>query len=283
MNRIKKRNKNNLMILIIVYFLILSTISIAYSFLSEQLIIKGKSSFNSVGNNDYDFKYNYQNKWEENNLFNYMVDSVITYKGNDNIVGWKLNIWIPANTEVVGCYNASICTINENTLTIVNATYNGILNVNNNTVLIKTHLRTELSNYEIRVLGIEFIKEGSIVPNPGTETITGVNTSINLVSDWGNKKYYTIDITNNYTKNILSFKITILIPDDAIISNIWGVEYIHKGNNLILSGPSWNLGINTNSYIQGNIMYDTSSSTNKFEILYFEATLEDGKQVEIKI
>lgn len=283
MNRLKKRNKNNLMILIIVYFLILSTISIAYSFLSEQLVIEGKSSFNSTSNNEYDFKYNITNEWIENDLSNYIIDSVITYKGNDSIVGWKINIWIPTNTEVMGCYNASECIIKDNTLTIINASYNGIINANNNTVLIKTYLRTKISNYEVRVLGIEFIKEDSILPNPEIETITGVNTSINLVSDWGNKKYYTIDIANNYNKNILSFKITILIPDDAIISSIWGVEYIHKDNNLILSGPSWNIGININSSIQGNIMYDTASSINKFEILYFEATLDDGKQVEIKL
>lgn len=286
MKRLKK-NKQKITFIVILYFIILSLISIAYSFLNENLEIRGQVSFSNTVASEYTYKYSFESIWPINNMYTYTIDSVITYTGNKNVVGWALNIWVPLNTEVFGCYNASSCVVDNNILRIVNASYNGNLNINNTSVAIRTQVTIPFINYEVKLISVNFITDDLIVtPNPPDSGITiyGVNTTINLVSDWDTRKHYVIDIVNNSETDLSSFEIKIQLPNDATINSIWGVEYVYADNILTLTGPSYSPSIAINSSIQANIMYDsTSLKENKLDIISFTGIIPDGKKVDIAI
>lgn len=278
----KIKKKNSLLMVVIIYFVILSTISFAYSFFYEKLLIEGKSSFSSLATRIYNYEYQIIGKWETDNVYNYIIDSVITYKGTDNIAGWILNIKVDSDTEVVGCFNSDSCTIKDNILTIKNAYYNGNLSPSNNSVSLETHIKTTNNNYQVEVLSIEFIKENDNINTPPEEIekITGIDIKTSLEDDWGTKKHYVVKITNNTSFNIKDYELVLELPDDALVGNIWNAEYIYKDNKAYISGPSWQEGIELNNIVEINIIYDSPSSLLKMNIISFTGTLENGKKIE---
>lgn len=285
MKRFKKKNKQKITFIVLIYFIMLSLISIAYSFLNENLEISGEVSFGNTVSTEYNYRYNFDGIWSNLNMYTYTINSILTYTGNKNVVGWTMNIWVPLNTEIYGCFGASSCIVENNVLRITNASYNGNLNVNNTSVAITTQITVPSSNYEVKLISVNFITDDIIIipTPPGSETtISGINTSINLVSDWDTRKYYTIDIVNNSKTELSSFELKMQLPNDATISSIWGAEYIYAKNILTLTGPSYSPGIAINSSIQVNIMYDTLSlKENMMNIISFTGITPDGKKVGI--
>lgn len=285
MRKIRKKNKYNITFMIVIYIMILLFITVAYSFFNDILRIKGESSLGSTVAKDYNYQYSFESSWQVDNMYIHTIDSTLTYTGNENVTGWIINLWVPTNTEVTGCFNASSCIVDRNTLRITNESYNGTLNINNPTVVIRTQIKIESSTYDLKLLSVNFIKNGTIViPNPPDETLLdNISNSINLVSDWDTKKYYTIDITNNSNIDLTDFEMKVKIPDDATISSIWGVDYINVDGTLTLTSPSHNKGLKKGSSLQANIMYDSLTlKENKMEIISFIGTTSEGKNVNIK-
>lgn len=285
MRKIRKKNKLNITFMIVIYIMILLFISVAYSFFNDSLSIRGKVSFGSTVASDYNYQYSFESSWPVDNMYIHTIDSTLSYTGNENVTGWVLNLWVPSNTEVTGCFNASSCIVNNNTLRITNAPYNGNLNINNPTVVIRTQIKIESSTYDLKLLSVNFIKDNTIViPNPPDEEyIDNINTTVTLVSDWDTKKYYTIDITNNSAIDLMDFEMKLKIPDDGVISSIWGVDYINVDSTLTVTSPSHNKELKVGSTIQANIMYDSLTlKENKMEIISFVGTTAEGKNVNIK-
>lgn len=287
MRKLKKKNKQKIILIVSIYFIMLSLISIAYSFLNKNLEISGQVSFSNTVASEYNYKYSFESIWATGNMFTYTIDSVLTYTGNKNVIGWSINIWVPLNTEVYGCYSASSCIVDNNVLRINNASYNGNLNINNTSVAIRTQITVPSSNYEVKLLSVNFITDDNIIipdiPDSG-ETISGVNTSIKLVNDWDTRKYYTIDIVNNSNVDLASFELKLQLSNDAAIDSIWGAEYIYANNILTLTGSSYSPGIAIGSSIQANIMYDSLSlKENKLDIISFNGITTEGKKVSIAI
>lgn len=289
-----KKNKNNdVFILITIYFICFIFISSAYSFFSEQLELKGQAGFSNQKNNDYEYDYLIQNSWESGGYYYYHYNVNVTYKGNDNIIGWQINIDVPISTEINGCYNANECTVNNNTLRITNTSWNGEL-TNNSVVSISFIVKTTEKNYDLVISSINFYKNGETI-DPGTEIdidpeienpIEGnVTANLNIKNSWGNTTQYELELVNNSNINLSSWEVRYQVPDDAKISNIWGGNYILKDNILILSGLSWSQSLligNTNKNV-GFQLETIEKAPAKLKIISLTGVTENQEDVVFEV
>jgi len=160
----KNKKKDNIFILIALYFICFIFIGSAYSFFSEQLELKGKSGFSEDALKQYNGDYRLYNKWEENGYYFYNYGINITYTGEDQVTGWQINIAVPMTTEVTGCFDATECTVTNTLLKIDNAYWNG--GMSNNTIISTSFIiKTTDNNYELNILSVNFYKNGELV-NP---------------------------------------------------------------------------------------------------------------------
>ena len=289
-----KKNKNNyVFILITIYFICFIFISSAYSFFSEQLELKGQAGFSNRENNDYEYDYLIQNSWESGGYYYYHYNVNVTYKGNDNIIGWQINIDVPISTEINGCYNANECIVNNNTLRITNTSWNGEL-TNNSVVSISFIVKTTEKNYDLVISSINFYKNGETI-DPGTEIdidpeienpIEGsVTANLNIKNSWGNTTQYELELVNNSNINLSSWEVRYQVPDDAKISNIWGGDYILKDNILILSGFSWSQSLligNTNKNV-GFQLETIEKAPAKLKIISLTGVTENQEDVVFEV
>ena len=276
------KNKNNKIgVLISVYFITFLFIGTAYSFLNENLELKGKVGFSPDSLKDYSYSYILKSSWNDGTFYYYYFTPTITYKGKDNINSWEANINVPVGTEVTGCYEASECIVINDILKIKNATWNGTL-IPNESFTFGFQIKTKNNNYIFSIENVNFYKEDIVIENPDMEIekIDGFETILKLENSWGNTSQYTLNITNNSNIKLKSWKIELAINKNTKVASLWGANYVSK-DNLLLSGLSWNSTIDIGSSIS-NIGFQLKN-TSDLTISSFIGVTSDNKTVEINI
>lgn len=266
----KKRKGNPILILISVYFITFLFISIAYSFFNENLELKGKASI-ATTDKDYKSIVITDNTWNDSSFNHYQFTPTITYLGDKTYTAWQVNIKIPEGTQVTGCYNASECTIVGNILKVKNASWNGMISKNQNTFSFSFQMKTIIPNYNFEIDSVNFINpDEPDVPDPdqpggndgenSNDKIDNFKVNILRENYWGNTTQYSISVDNNSDISLSSWTLIINVPPGSKIGNCWGASYILKENTIVLSGPSWSLGLNAKSSITGIGLQLTTSS-----------------------
>lgn len=154
-----KKNKRTLIGLMIIYFIIILSISIAYSFCNEQLSLSGKVTIKTESKNDYDYTVIANNSWQSNGYYYYQYTITINYLGEQNINSWKIYIDTPFDAIIDGCYGVGECYIENSVLKMNNAHYNGKLNKNNKSFSIGFQFHTSSPNYDLIINNILFYKK----------------------------------------------------------------------------------------------------------------------------
>lgn len=269
MYRIKKNKTSKYMIIGIVYIIILLSISVAYSFLNEDLSLKATAGIPQNGTN-YIIDYTEILNQTKNSITSYGYDVILTYLGENTTTGWEVYIKIPYDTEVTECYNASSCTVEGEVLTIKSDTTNSILSPDNNSTSFRIKFKTSKSDYTFEVTGVKFMEEnGESTTNAENNTtdiptIEYINANYSTLYNWGSSKQYTFKVENTSdTVTIHSWSATFNIPNDATINSLWGGEKLYDEVTRILtiSGPTWSPSLSPKSSAEINMIINSSSGT----------------------
>lgn len=264
----KNKNNGNMAKLISIYFICFLFISIAYSFLSTKLELTGKAGFSEDAIRQFKYDYDLTSSWKQGNFYYYNFTVNFTYLGFNNINGWQVNISVPTNTEVTGCFDSGGCTIEDSILRIINATWNGSVNYENQTFSTSFIIKTTKRNYELSVLSVNFYENGEItnpvVPDPDPvdppvdpdnpdpvdppvdpdvpvvpDKIKGIVPNLSTKNYWGNITQMDLVIKNNSEIDLISWELKYTVPVGSTIANIWGANYVITDDTLTLSGVSW--------------------------------------------
>lgn len=300
----KSKNNGNIVILIIIYFICFIFISTAYSFFSETLEMHGTVGFSENVEKQYSYDYILQYSWEADGFYYYQYVVNITYTGNDVVDGWKLNVNMPSSTEIHDCYNASSCEVSNNILRVTNAYWNGYL-TNNSIASPGFVIKTNIPNYELDVVSINFYKDGKIINssnpessepddennNGGTNDETDVKIITDIVAEmevsgyWDNSSQYKINLINNSTIDLIHWELKYQVPEGTKVSNVWGADYVIKDNELTLYDVSWNQIITSGSRA-GDIGFQIETTTPApatLKLISFKGVDSNYEDVEIKI
>lgn len=287
----KNKENGNIVILITIYFICFIFISTTYSFFSEQLELNGTVGFSIDQDKQYEEDHLLQNSWQQGNYYYYQYNLNVKYTGNKIISSWAINVNIPLSTEVTGCYNASECIINDTTMRITNASWNG--NMTNNTIVSPSFIiKTTDNNYQLKILSVIFYTKDDIIDtddpiNSGENesTISGITANLKTNNYWGNITQFELEIKNESDVTLSSWELRYQIPTGAKITNIWGGNYVIKDNILILTGIEWSKNIpagSTNNNV-GFQVETTSQAPTKLNLISFKGTNSNQENVEIKI
>lgn len=288
----KNKNNGNIIILIIIYFVCFIFIGTAYSFFSEQLELKGTAGISINQDEEYELDYILQGRWESDGYYFYHYNVNIEYTGNDIINNWQLNILVPSITEVNGCYNASECILNDTTLKITNASWNG--NMTNGTVVTPSFIiKTTDSNYVLGILSINFNKENQTEENPSggesdnkkpIESQSNITATLNEKNSWETTTQFELEIINNSDITLTSWELKYEIPSGSKITNIWGGNYILKENILIITGSEWNKTVEANTTNSSvGFQIETPTVPANLKLISFKGTNSNQEEVEIEI
>lgn len=291
----KNKNNGNIIILIIIYFVCFIFIGTAYSFFSEQLELKGTAGISINQDEKYELDYILQGRWESEGYYFYNYNVNIKYIGNDIINNWQLNILVPSITEVNGCYNASECILNDTTLKITNASWNG--NMTNGTIVTPSFIiKTTDSNYVLEILSINFNKENQTEENLSDsgeiddenekliEFKNDIIANLKEINSWGTTTQFELEIVNNSDITLTSWELKYEVPSESKMTNIWGGNYILKENILIITGSEWNKTVEantTNSSVGFQIEIPTVPA--KLKLISFKGKNSNQEEVEIEI
>lgn len=274
----KKKNKLNKFVIIgIIYFITLLTISTAYSFFNTDLSIHATTKI--ANDNNFNADYILEAKWQNGGAGQtyYHYSTTIKYEGTIPTIGWRYYIKIPYDTEVVGCYNADSCTIEGEILTIKNAQYNSTLSPQNQSVSFGFQIKTTEDNYQYKSMGAKFItnqyenidssnittenkNQEDSYQNMDAHKVSYINTSLNIGNGWNMTSAYTINVSNTSLDiSIPYWSIDVFYPVGSTISSIWGGEYEYDETTgkLTLHGPGWNSTLSPNSNNQITLYIET--------------------------
>lgn len=290
----KKENKVSFIGLVLIYFVVLFSISVAYSLLNVKLNIESSATID-VGK--FSYTYVEDNSWNNGNFYYYQFTPTITYLGNESITGWQIYIYVPSDTEVTGCYNASSCEVVGNVLRIRNASYNGVM-TNGSTASPGFQLKMTDPSYEFVIISTNFYVNGGTVVDPveppdpvdptdpdEPQVLTGVTATFTAQSGWGNITSYTLDIKNESETNLSSWRIEIEWPEGSEVVNLWNVNYVMSGTTLILTGPNWSTGLNVGATLNAGMQIIIPNSVPPYSnrIVSFTGVTQNNEDVVIAI
>lgn len=301
----KKENKVSFIGLVLIYFIVLFSISVAYSLLNVKLNIESSATINA---GKFSYTYVEDSSWNNGDFYYYQFTPTITYLGNESITGWQINIYVPSDTEVTGCYNASSCEVVGNVLRIRNASYNGVM-TSGSTASPGFQLKMTDPSYEFVIISTNFYVNGGTVVDPvdppgptepdnpeptdpdepinpdEPKILTGVTAAFTAQSGWGNITSYTLDIKNKSETNLTSWRIEIEWPEGSEVANLWNANYVMSGTTLILTGPDWSTGLNVGATVNAGMQVIIPNSVPPYSnhIVSFTGVTENNEDVVIKI
>lgn len=300
MRKLKKNKKNYFVITTVLFIMTLLTISTAYSFLNADLSLSSTVTIGSYNSNQFDgtyqIKYIIEGKWNVNDATVYHVTPTLIYEGDEETVGWKLFIKVPYDTEIVGCWNASSCTVEGEVLTITSIDYNERLNKENTSASPGFQMKTNNNKYEFQAIGATFSTKTSTIniddkgPNVIDERVDDkerisvdyINPVLSNTGGWGNISTYVLKVTNNSDNTIHFWESDILFPQNSNIDTIWGGEHTYDASTgiLTLAGPSWAPSINPHQSIEVNVYMNTNQPAPYTPTLgKFRATTTTGEKI----
>lgn len=302
MRKIKSKNENkaNFIGLICTFLGALTFISIAYSLFYEELSINSQVSISESAPNQYEVT-SAKNEWTNENKHYYQFSPIsLTYLGTEPTTGWMMNIKVPADIEIIGCWSAGECEVSNGILRIKNSNSNAILYPSDGgttaTTTVGIQFSTTESQYDLKVLSVNFYTEGGSIPTPTptptdnpnptptpTPTVEGFTSSLKKSGGWNNTIQYTYTLKNESTISLASWNVKIQFPAGTIVASIWGCNYIIDDNGLLtLSGPDWAAGLAIGSTTQEAGLQMTYSGTYTPLITSITGISTTGEEVVIK-
>ena len=262
----KNKNNDNIVKLVIVYFVCFLFISIAYSFLNEKLELRGKAGFSQDTIRQFSYDYVLTGSWRQGKQYYYQYTVNFKYLGFDNINGWQANINVPIDTQVTGCFDSGGCTVSDSVLRVINASWNGTVNYQNQTFSTSFIMKTSNRKYQLSVLSVNFYENGEITnpvdpdpvdpdpvdPDPVTPSkIKNITPTLAVSNYWGKTTQFDLSIKNESDTSLSSWVLKYSIPAGSKVTNIWGAQYIIADNVLTLSDVSWTSEVNAGASISG--------------------------------
>lgn len=293
----RKKNKPNKFVIIgSLYFIILLTISVAYSFFNTDLSIKATTG---IASEEYDADYILVAKWDNGSQGPYFYQYTVNFKysNTEPTIGWKYYIKVPYDTEVIGCYNAESCVVEGEVLTITNDTSNRVLSPDNQTASFGFQIKTNEENYDFQTIGAYFITDTTNNFDSSDETDETTDNSSNtaqlvdyiiptlsITGGWGNTTTYLLSVSNTSTSTTINYwSARLKFPIGSEISSLWGGEYEYNSDTgeLTLHAPAWSPTLPPSSITEVNI-YMTTPEQNPYTptIVGFNSITID--QVNIK-
>lgn len=256
----KRRNYKNIAILI--FTILIITITTGYALLEEKVEIIGKANIKTEEDNNtgkYVVTYFIINKWFNNGLYYYNIKMNILNNTSEIVNGWKVSISAPQNSKLEGYYDVNAVIQNSNII-FENVDYNSQI-LPNQSLNFSFIISTTDENYRPG----NIIINGSEPINPeGPEEPEGekkVQIEIDRMSGWqGEEGYiyqYTIKITNVGSIQINSWQFDIDMKDDSIIEQVWNANYNHVGTIVTFKNSDYNGIISVNNYVSFGIMIKT--------------------------
>ena len=257
-----KRKKNNFTYMVAIYFIMLLSISIGYSFSNTDLTIQGTTKLAKSASYNYEYSYTVGGIWGN---YVYPIDATVKYLGTDNITSWKAYVYVPSDSyiEENGCILASSCEINGNILTISSPSdYNNNL-VTNSTLYFSIHLVTNSSTYasDFKIIGMNFYSGDIDIDNPSQEDLSFISYELKATGGWGTVTTYEFVITNNsIIKTVSNWKINYAFPIGSTISSCWDARYSYNSDTgvLSLSNPLWPVSLLPLTFQTAYIHVDTT-------------------------
>lgn len=288
----KKVKKNKLSIyhkLGIIYVIILLTISTAYSFSNEDLSLKTTTSMKSA-NKNYEVEVTPVSKTDNNGVYQYEYTVIITYLGTETTTGWSTYIEVPYTTQMTGCYNASSCDIEGQTLTVTNSDYNANLSPNNTSASFNIKFETDDANYSLKILDVQFKTNSNPTdpdPTPDPDAPTTVDylkISYVMQNDWGTRQWHVLTIENiSDSVTITSWTATLKVSssDTMASANVWGGTYSYDEASGIItvSGPSWSPSLAPSSKAEVNFQITPPEP----KLISFEGITSTGEKITTTI
>lgn len=264
----KKKSKfHSFIIICIFYLIILLTISVAYSFFNVDLSPKIETG-SSKKEASYKTSYILQEKKKEKNSYFYHFIPTLTYLEAPPTNEWKLYIKVPFDTEIVGCYHASSCIIEGETLTITNLASNSKLTQKNNSITMGFKMKTNQSNYKFQVIGAKFsslLSDSNKLDTSSSKNIektTSIIPKLSITGGWNKLTTYKFEV-ENHSNNITltSWSAKFVFPENTTINSIWGGSYQYDASSGILTiqSPDWDYGLSPSKTTEINMHITTGT------------------------
>lgn len=261
----RNSDKNNLIFrIIIVFVMIVCSISTGYSLLSTTLSVTGKGNLVIAEESD-DLKVEYElSSWFNAGIYYYQIKATITNMTTETIDGWEIVVPVPSDvtddTLKDNCWTA-YCTVKDGYLHITNGEYNGTLSASGGSTsfgfIISTSDDTwSFSDYTIN--GEKPTPSPSVSPSPSEspdpsvspspsespEPTDEVNVTLVKTSDGEYEGYYykqyTVTVNNSTTASTTSWKFDLIVPSGTSVAGLWNVNYIEKDGVITISNGEWN-------------------------------------------
>lgn len=288
----KKRNKfHNFIIISIFYLMILLIIRITYSFFNVDFSPKIKTG-NSKKSSSYKTSYILQQKKKEENSYLYHFIPTLTYLGTSITDGWKLYVKVPFDTEIIGCYHASTCIVEGETLTITNLANNKKLTQKNNSITMGFKMKTNQANYKFEVIGASFSSELSDSnrqdnsPTKNIEKTTLITPKLSITGGWDKLTTYKFEV-ENHSNNItlISWNAKFIFPENTTINSIWGGSYQYdtSSRTLTIQNPDWDDTLSPTKTTEVNMHITTNTYPYTPKIGEFIGITETGDTIKADI
>ncbi len=227
-------NKNYLIFLGILVFVIITMMSAGYALLSEKITLNGNSSIKTDSQEDKDsedmsdicsagISFNLRTSWGGNR---YQYDMILTNNSSEDYYSWKIKL----PTENINIVSGSANILQENGATYIsNLSHQSELKAGDSTDTIFLDITYEddieklFNKAIITACGRASGEKTVITDGPVSITLgqleVPLDAKIVLQNDWGSEKLYTIVLYNNNDVDITGFRVLLYYGTDNTVSN----------------------------------------------------------------
>lgn len=275
--RKKAKNKTiSFKTIIIIFIVVLCSISIGYSLLYKRLSIVGKGELvisDDPTKTGIEFTYNLE-PWYNGKVFYWNCNGKLTNLTTDTVENWKLIIDVPEDVTEIQCWSVKC-------------------SVSNGKAIFEGSDSTDLAANASISFGFQLSSSLTGEWEPNNYTVTGTNTptpspspttspspsptptptpttsptpdpgtnedivvAVKLGDPWQSGDYYVRDcsytITNNSDTAISSWKFKMSVPDGTSIVAAWDMNYVEADGYIIFSNGQWNGSVDVGKTVSLN-------------------------------
>lgn len=254
MKKIKRRKikKYRICLYILLFILIVITMSSAYAYISNLLKIDGVISIKKPENvNICDGKLTYEiQSWSNtDNLYYYLLRFTLTNTSTKAYNTWDVYFDIPEDTQLLS-YSSVDAEIVRNKLKVSSLNYNSYLQPDNS-INFEVQLVTSNMYYEPTNISVNNCYITNDNPNdmpndgPNDDVYGDLNINFDFISSYNDEKagkiyQYDVYVTNNTEDTITNWQFSIEKPSNYEIVNAWNCNYIVKNNVIEFSNMTYN-------------------------------------------
>lgn len=246
-------------IILIITFVILLLMGIAYAILEQDLKIEGKVSLEKP-EEGYIVTYNIDTKWSNENKYYYKITMNLLNNTSKTLNGWKIKINAPYNCEIIS-YAGVNCKLNNNIIEFTNLSYNEQV-LPKESVSFEFQLSTTEPNYNINDIIVSEDSNESENPDLPPDVEKTATVEVKQDNMWQADSYYyhqctaTVKNTGNYEINSWKFDLKI---EEGSIEGIWNANYTQNENLFTFEPTSYNKTIPVGGEVGFGLIIKTTS------------------------